>query len=105
MRKTFYLLSEYIRSAGLSLLVIVVISALAMSGLTVSAGRIASETEKYDKLRNSGLSDCFYGSRIKPAANLTENIKTVNGVVDIIKRPDTVNFKPDDGSDGLFSMK
>ena len=105
MRKTFYLLSEYIRSAGLSLLVIVVISALAMSGLTVSAGRIASETEKYDKLRNSGLSDCFYGSRIKPDANLTEKIKTVNGVVDIIKRPDTVNFKPNDGSDGLFSMK
>ncbi len=105
MRKTLYILFEYIRSAGLSLLVIVVISALAMSGLTVSTGRIASETEKYDKLRNSGLSDCFYGSRIKPAANLTEKIKTVNGVVEIIKRPDTVNFKPNDGSDGLFSMK
>ena len=104
MKKELLLILKYIRAAGISLLVIVVISALSMTGLTVSYGRIKKETEKYDKLAASGLDGCFYGTKVKPGADLTEKIRNVRGVTDVIRRPDTVGFTTDGTPDEAYSM-
>ena len=87
------------------LFVIILISALAMTGLTVSYGRIRKETEIYDKLSKSGLTNYLYASKIKPDSDLIEKIKGINGVTDVIQRPDTVSFTVSERPDEIYSMK
>lgn len=105
MKKGFGMVIKYARAAGASLLVIILISALSMTGLTLSYGRIKKETEKYDKLAASSLSGWLYGTKIKPPSDLEEKIKNINGVESVIRRPDTVNFKMPGSPNETYSMK
>ena len=105
MKKGLGIVIKYVRAAGVSLFVIILISALSMTGLTLSYGRIKKETEKYDKLRSSALTGWLYGTKIKPPSDLEEKIRGVNGVEDVIRRPDTVKFKVSDRTDETYTMK
>ena len=104
MKKQFILVLKYVRAAGASLFVLLIITALSMTGLTVSYGRIKRETEKYDKLLKSGLNGFLYCTKVKPDGGLEEKIKNLPGVTDIITRPDTVNFKISGKPDESYTM-